>query len=261
MIPVFITIRFLDILDILFFAFLLYQIYMLVRGSVAINIFIGVIAIYLLWLLVKAFDMQLLGNFLGQVIGIGMIAIIIIFQQEIRRFLLMMGSRYSKRQSFFHSLFGSSEMAGQNVNVTAIIQACGNMSKTKTGALIVLSRISTIELYSGTGVVLNAEISASLIESVFFNGNPLHDGAMLIINGRIYAVRCILPVSQSLNMPVNQGIRHRAALGISEQNDSFSIVISEETGEISYAEYGKMTHNVSIVDLHKKLEAEFPSVS
>jgi len=258
MTPAFIIIRLLDVIDIVLFAFLLYQIYMLVRGTVAINVFIGVVLVYLFWLLVKAFDMQLLGTFLGQVIGVSLIAIIIVFQQEIRRFLFMVAS--ASRRGIIHQWLGKEE-AGYHVDVREIVQACGNMAKSRTGALLVISRISPVELYAGTGVLLNARLSAPLIETIFFNGSPLHDGALLIVHGTIHAARCILPVSQNLNVPAGLGMRHRAALGITEQNDAFVIVISEETGSISYAEYGKMTHNVSLADLQKKLEAEFPPVN
>jgi diadenylate cyclase len=257
MTQLFITIKFLDILDIFLVALLLYQFYMLIKGTVAINIFIAIFSIYLFWLIVKALNMQLLGSILGQVIGVGVIALIIVFQQEIRRFLLMIGTRYMSRQFSLENLITANRDVVPEVKIKAIARACVNMSKSKTGALIVVARNSALQLYAETGDIINANTTTSIIESIFFKNSPLHDGAMIIIADKIFAAKCILPVSQNLEIPDHMGMRHRAGLGMSEHNDSLVIIVSEETGAVSFAEYGSLTTNVTLKTLMKKLEKEF----
>lgn len=253
----FITVRALDIVDILLVAALMYQFYMLIRRTVAINIFIAIFSIYLIWLIVKALDMQLLGTILGQVIGVGVIALIIVFQQEIRRFLLMLGTRYMSRRFSIQNFFSIQNQETPKVRYKAILKAVVNMSKNKTGALIVIGRKSALQLFIETGEVINANTSQGLIESVFFKNSPLHDGALIVIEDKIFAARCLLPVSDNQDIPGNLGTRHRSGLGMSENNDSFVIIVSEETGNVSYAEYGKLTINVNLRKLIKKLESEF----
>jgi diadenylate cyclase len=257
MIDLFITVRFLDILDIFLVALLLYQFYMLIKGTVAINIFIAIFSIYLFWLVVKALNMQLLGSILGQIIGVGIIALIIVFQQEIRRFLLLIGTRYMSKKFSLENLLTASRNVLPEVKIRAIARACVNMSKSKTGALIVIERNSSLQQYAETGDIINANTTTSMIESIFFKSSPLHDGAMIIINDKIFAAKCILPVSQDLNIPANLGIRHRAGLGMSEHNDAFVIIVSEENGQVSIAEYGELTTNVTLKSLVKRLEKEF----
>jgi len=260
MLSLFITVRFFDILDIMLVAFLMYQIYMLMRGTVAMNIVVAVFSFYLLWLLVKMLNMQLLGNILGQFIGVGIIALIIVFQQEIRRFLLIIGTRYMTRKFSIENLFSYNLNAPQKVNIKAIIQACENMSKTKTGALIVIAKNSTLQLYGETGEIINANTTSSLIENIFFKNSPLHDGAIIIIDNKIFAARCILPVSENPVFPSNYGMRHRAAVGMSENNDSLIIIVSEETGNIAIAEQGRLREMTDSKALARKLEEEFSSV-
>lgn len=257
MLSLFINIKFLDILDIFLVALLLYQFYMLIKGTVAINIFITIFSIYLIWLIVKALNMQLLSAILGQVIGVGIIALIIVFQQEIRRFLLLLGTRYmSKRFSLENLLLATRDIVPK-VKTKAIARACVNMSKSKTGALIVIARNSALQLFAETGEIINANTTTVLIETIFFKNNPLHDGAIIIIGDKIFAAKCILPISQNLKIPANLGIRHRAGLGMTEFNDSLVIIVSEETGQISIAEFGRLIDNISLKELLKKLENEF----
>jgi len=257
MIPLFITLRVLDVIDILLVAYLMYKLYMLIRGTVAINIFIVIFSVYLLWLIVKALNMQLLGSILGQVIGVGVIALIIVFQQEIRRFLLLIGTRYLSRNFSLDNLFSFNLPPKPNVRIKSIVKACINMSRTRTGALIVMARRSSLDIFAETGDILNADTSSRLIESIFFKNSPLHDGAIIINDDKIYAARCILPVSENMSLPASLGMRHRAALGMTENNDSFVIAVSEETGNISVADAGKLILNLTPKVLMQRLENEF----
>jgi uncharacterized protein (TIGR00159 family) len=253
----FITIKFLDIVDILLVALLLYQFYMLIKGTVAINIFVTIFSIYLFWLVVKALNMQLLSTILGQIIGVGVIALIIVFQQEVRRFLLMIGTRYMSKQFSLENLITSNRYSLPKVRTKEIARACVNMSKNKTGALVVISRNSALHFYAETGEIINANTTTALIETLFFRGNPMHDGAIIIIGDKIFAAHCVLPMSQSLEIPSNLGMRHRAGLGMTEHNDSLVIIVSEETGQVSIAEFGRLTVEVTLKELLKKLDREF----
>lgn len=252
----FITIRFLDVIDILLVAFLLYQLYMLIKGTVAFNIFIGLFFVYLFWLLVRALDMELLGSFMGQFIGVGVLALIVVFQQEIRRFLLLIGSndqinRFLRVDRLFASDGGKG--AG-NLQIKMIVKACENMARTNTGALIVIAQKSELREYARTGEKLNARISDALLETIFFKNAPLHDGAVIVTGKRIIAARCILPLTENENLDPKMGLRHRAAVGITEATDALAIVVSEERGNISYALQGEINENVSGIELSKLLE-------
>ncbi|MDY0254797.1 MAG: diadenylate cyclase CdaA [Tenuifilaceae bacterium] len=263
LVPLFISIRILDIIDILLVAILFYQIYMLIRGTVAINIFLGIFAIYIFWLVVKALNMELLSSILGQIIGVGVIALIIVFQQEIRRFLLLLGTRYFSKNRFSieKMLMMKGEKYDTPVNIEAIVRACRNMSEAKIGALIVITQKSNLQLYAETGDIINAETSSRLIENIFFKNSPLHDGAMIIKNNLIYAVRCILPLTEKTNLSATYGLRHRAALGISEITDALVITISEETGKISFVFEGDIIENISVAKLREILEENLISKS
>lgn len=260
MILSFIAIRFLDILDILLVAFLIYQIYNLIRGTAAFNIFIAIFTFYLLWLIVKALNMQLLGNILGQVIGVGVIALIIVFQQEIRRFLLIFGSRYLSSQKFSldHIFSFRGKAATGKVNISAIVNACTNMSALKTGALIVITRKSDLFTYAKTGDIINADVSGRLLESIFFKNSPLHDGAVIIHKNRIWAARCVLPTTERLDIPAHFGMRHRAALGLTEKADGVVITVSEETGAISLSQNGRIETHIGPNRLRTLLDQLFP---
>jgi diadenylate cyclase len=258
MIHAFITFRILDIIDILLTAFLLYQVYRLIKGTVALNIFIGIFSFYLLWLLVQALNMQLLGSILGQFIGVGVIALIIVFQQEIRRFLLLIGTRYlSNKAISFDKIFSFDFRPTPKVRVSSIVKSCKSLSDKKIGALIVIARQSELLPYTQTGDVLNADTSSRLLESIFSKASPLHDGAVIIVDDKISAARCVLPISENTNLPPDYGMRHRAALGMAELTDAVIIAVSEETGEISLAESGKIRKDISMKELMSFLENEF----
>ncbi|HOG20328.1 MAG TPA: diadenylate cyclase CdaA [Salinivirgaceae bacterium] len=230
----FITIGFFDIVDILLVAILLYQAYMLIRGTVAINIFIGIFVIYLFWQLVGAFKMDLLNTIIGQFMGVGMIALIVVFQQEIRRFLLVLGTREFFNKKFsFESLFNRPNLRFRYDQIESIVYACSNMSASKTGALMVITHHGQLHSIVQTGDLINADISSRLIENIFFKNSPLHDGAMIIRDSKIIAARCILPVTKSTTVPASMGLRHRAAIGITEVANVMAVVVSEETGNIS----------------------------
>jgi len=258
MLQAFITIRILDIIDVLLVAYLMYQVYLLIRGTVAMNIFIGILFVYLLWIIVKALEMQVLGTILGNVIGVGVIALIIVFAPEIRRFLIYIGNQYFSRNPLSLDKVIPINITQQSkVRTKSIIKACINMSKSKTGALIVISKKSELNVYADTGDMLNAETTSRLIESIFNKSSPLHDGALIISHDKVLAARCVLPVSDNLNLPPNFGLRHRAALGMSENTDSLIIVVSEQTGQISMAESGRLQTEVDTKDLMAKLEIDF----
>ncbi len=256
----FLDIRFLDVLDIILVAYILYQVYTLIKGTVALNIFIGIIAVYLIWLVVRASNMKLLGSILGQVMGVGVIALIVVFQQEIRRFLLYIGSRYFSNKNFsIENLFARILQTPEKpkVRVYPIVKACLYFAKTKTGALIVIENKSGLYSYIENGEKIDALTSCHLLETIFFKNTPLHDGAVIISGPRIVAARCVLPVSESLNIPKKLGLRHRSALGISENSDALVIVVSEETGFISYCHFGKLHLNITATELRRLLENLF----
>lgn len=253
--PVFITIRFLDILDILLVALLLYQLYRLIKGTVAFNIVIGLFSLYLLWLVVKALNMQLLGSIMGQFIGVGVLALIIVFHPEIRKFLVFIGTNYNvNRVLSLDKLFGTQK--GKTVEeeqIEILADACFSLSKSKTGALIVIARASELDDQIRTGEILNAQISSSLLRTIFFKNTPLHDGAVIIKNNIIVAAGCILPLTQR-DVDKTLGLRHRAAIGITENTDAVAIIVSEERGSVSYAEEGDIKRRISREVLIELLE-------
>jgi len=256
----FISVRLLDILDILIVAFLLFKVYQLLKGGTAMNIFVGIIAIYVLWwLFVKILDMQLLGAILGQFMSVGVLALIIVFQQEVRRFLLVIGSNsFAGKDSITRKLlpWNWKNQAVTPANITPIVKACISMSKNKTGAIMVIARTSDLKFYESTGDLMDADVSKRLLESIFFKNSPLHDGAVIIENNKIKAARCVLPVTENTDLPAQYGMRHRAALGITEQNDAISLIVSEETGQISMALDGKIYPNLSAEELERLLIKE-----
>lgn len=258
MLTAFIHIRLLDVIDIIFVAILLYQIYMLIRGTVAFNIFLGIAAIYVFWWAVRALKMELLSSIIGQVIGVGVIALIIVFQQEIRRFLIYIGSRYVDGNRISFEKFLNIRFEGKSkIKYKSVIKAVMQMAQEKTGALIVVRRKSNLDIFNETGDLLNAETSSRLLLSIFHRKSPLHDGAVIIDGEKIKAARVILPVTEKLDLPPEYGLRHRAAMGISEVTDSFVVVVSEETGQISIAEHGILQKNITSKTLMQKLEEEF----
>ena len=243
-----------DIIDILLVGVLIYQIYRLIKGTAALNIFIGIIIIYLAWFVVNALNMRLLSAITGQVLSVGVIALIVIFQQEIRRFLIHLGSDASGHRNITKAIFGHKSNKVPLEILEEITQACRKMSETKTGALIVMSHTSSLEFVIETGDTLDANIKRRLIENIFYKNAPLHDGAMIISNNRIVAARCMLPMSESQNIPANLGMRHRAAAGLTEQTDATVIVVSEQTGNISFVKNGEIKVMSSIIELRQCIE-------
>lgn len=256
MVTLFIHIRILDLVDIFLVAVLLFMLYKLLKGTAAINIFLGIVAIFILWKITAAFKMQLLADILGSFISVGIIALLIIFQPEIRQFLLALGTpsflgKYGKRFSFLSNWFETS----YETDTDPVVVACQHMSHLKQGALIVITRQNELQQIVNTGVVIDAEISSPLIENLFFKNSPLHDGAMIITQNRIKAAGCVLPVSKK-KLPRYAGLRHRAAIGLTEVSDAIAIVVSEETGNISYCMGGNIRHNIEPVTLQQKLASD-----
>ena len=240
MTDLFIQIRIVDIIDILLVALLLFGLYRLLKGTAAISIFVGIVAIFLIWQLVNVLQMELLTSILGAFVSVGFIALIIIFQPEIRRFLFTIGA---KTQTGEIKAFRIFRRKTQHIalDTDTICQACKSMSDIKQGALIVITRQNTLTDIVMTGVTIDAEISKPLIENIFFKNSPLHDGAMIITDNKIAAARCILPVTNNTDLPGHYGLRHRAAIGVSENNDCIVLVVSEETGNISLVKSGTIT--------------------
>lgn len=236
----FIPISIVDLLDIVLVAILLFWLYRKMKGSSAIRILSGVIVIYLIWILVKALNMGLLSTILGQIISVGMIALLIIFQPELRRFLQMIGMRRGKFH--FVSRFFTSEDTDDTA-ASPIVSACIDMSQEKTGALIVLTRQDKLPAIVENGIQVDATITASLLKNIFFKNAPLHDGAVIIDHNRIVAAKCILPMTQR-EVPKEYGTRHRSAIGMSDVSDAVVIVVSEETGGISIAKKGKIRRDI-----------------
>ena len=252
----FITIRALDVVDILLVSILLYQMYRIIKGTVAFSIFIGFFLVYVSWLVIKALNLELLSTLMGQFIGVGVLALIVVFQQEIRRFLLLIGTNYQTKRSFgFDKLFASEKIKpATNIQIKEIVRACDNLARSKTGALIVIPQNTELKDIIRSGEKMNARISSALLETIFFKNTPLHDGAVVIVGTRIAAARCILPLTERHDLDPGLGLRHRAAVGISEVTDAIAIVVSEETGNISLASQGELMHKISIVQLTTELE-------
>ncbi|MDP4184541.1 MAG: diadenylate cyclase CdaA [Bacteroidota bacterium] len=260
MIDLFIKFEFINLVDILLVALLLYELYMLIRGTVALSIIMGIFLFYLAWLLAKALNMELMSTILGQFMGVGVLALIIVFQQEIRRMFLTIGTKYKLHQKFSLDTFFSKNLKQTtDEHLRSIVQACEDMAKTKTGALIVIARDAELKDYTRTGERLNARISPSLIETIFFKNSPLHDGAVIIVGNKIVAARCILPISDKQGLNPEFGLRHRAALGMSENTDSQIIIVSEERGTISYALTGEIKQNLEPYELMELLESGLTS--
>ncbi len=257
-ITAFIDLRLLDIIDILLVAVLLFELYNLLKGTVAINIFIGILAIFLLWQFVSALQMELLSKILGAFFSVGFIALIVIFQPEIRRFLLALGTPAIIRKKSRRFLFWRFSLKNINLlDVDTIIVACQRLADTHTGALIIITKQNELSQYLETGEIIDAKVSSPLIENIFFKNSPLHDGAIIISGNQIRAAGCVLPVSNNNELPKRLGLRHRAGIGITEYSDSIAIIISEQTGRIAYAKEGKIKLRVPPAQLKDFLEAEF----
>jgi len=248
----FLEVSIVDLIDIALVTLLLHQAYKLIRGSLAIRVFIGFLFLYLLFLVVKAAGMELVTNILGQFMGVGVLAVIILFQQEIRKFLLLVGRTTTLDEgNFMQSLrsFWSNGSALQRSDVSALVDASKTLGASNTGGLIVISKSSELKFYADSGDRLDAVISKRLLLSIFNKYSPLHDGAVIVHDNKIVAARCILPVTERDDLPAHFGLRHRAAIGMSEATDTLLIVISEETGQMSVVKSGQIFPNISAKEL------------
>ena len=243
-----------DIIDILLVALLLYYLYSVMKKSGTINIFVGILSVIGVWIITSGiFDMKLTGTILDKFMNIGLIILVILFQDQVKRFLVDLGSQ-NKWRAIRRLIFRQEDTGEDNhAHIMPIVYSCMNMSKTKTGALIVIQRKMPLTDYEKTGDEIHADINMRLIENIFFKNSPLHDGAMIIGQRSITAAGCILPVSHDMNIPKSLGLRHRAALGMSQVTDAVCIIVSEETGNISVAKDGALSVKVSAIDLEKIL--------
>ena len=249
-----------DVLDILLVAFIIYQLYTLIRGTIAANIFIGLALIYVLYFVVKALEMHMLTKILENFVNVGLIAVIVVFQQEIRRFLLLVGKNASlqRNKAWWRYFFGKAEDEKNNyARIKPIIDACKSMKQTRTGALIVFAKFYDEQFYQNSCEVIDSKISKRLLESIFQKNSPLHDGAVVISENKIKAASCILPLTDKADLPPQFGLRHRAGIGVTETNEATAIIVSEETGEISYAKQGRVKMNISFAELEKLLNKDF----
>lgn len=255
----FLDIAFVDLVDIFLVALLLYNLYKLIRGSVALRIAVGFLSLYLTYLVVKATRMGLLSEILGQFMEVGVLAAIILFQQEIRKFLLLIGRSTDVRKiPLLGWLRGKRvEEEAEPLDSSSIVEAMKSMSLSKTGALIVISKQDDLRFYAETGDILDAQISKRLLQSVFFKNSPLHDGAVLIQNNRLLAARCILPVTENQELPANMGLRHRAAVGMTEVTNTAVLTVSEETGNMSFVQAGVIYGNLTAAEVRQKIREYF----
>ena len=255
-------IRLLDVLDILLVAFILYELYNLLKGSVSINMFFAIVAMFFIWRVTDALQMEMLREILGAFFSVGIIALFIIFQPEIRQFLLTLGKpdfMQKKRRRFLFWHFNVTNPFF--VDIDKVVHACQKMANNKQGALIILTRHHELKIIKDTGQYINAEVSVELLENIFFPNSPLHDGAVIISGNKIEAARCILPVSRSPKLTAGLGLRHRAAVGVTEQSDAIAIIVSEQTGKISYSEAGELVRNVQPSVLRDLLEEKMQNIS
>lgn len=257
-IQLFLHVRVLDVIDILLVSLLLFSLYQLLKGTAAVNIFLGILAIFVIWRIVKSLHMDLLSDLLGAFISVGFIAFIVVFQPEIRKFLLAIGSPGFISSQRFRSLFSRLHMNDQNFHeIDSLVQACNRMSNSFTGALIIIVRKNDLTEYKETGTQLDALITDQLVESIFYKNNPIHDGAVIISENRIIAARCILPVSANMDIPAELGLRHRSAIGITEKSDAIAVIVSEQSGKISYCREGELYQDVKVSGLKAMLTADF----
>lgn len=244
-----------DIVDILIVATILFYVYKIMKESGTLSIFLGVLAFIVVWFVASVFlQMELTGRILDKFMNIGLLILVIIFQDQIKRFLVEIGSH--RRWRLIHYIFKRKKEKNeveQKAWVMPIVYACINMSKSKTGALIIIKNNVPLDVYENSGDIIDAAVNSRLIENIFFKNSPLHDGAMIIDGGRIRSAGCILPVSHDENVPRQLGLRHRSALGMSQVTDSLAIIVSEETGNISIAYKGKLSLRLSPTDLESRL--------
>jgi len=245
-----------DAIDIFLVAFLMYQVYKLMRSSGTMAIFSGVVSIIVVWVLVyEVLEMRLIGGILDKFISIGFLVLVILFQDDIRRFLVALGSNRGWR--FFYNIFKrKTDDSETQKYIASVVLACLNMAKRKTGALIVIQREMDLEPYIQTGEMFRADVNARLIENIFFKNSPLHDGALILSNNEIKAAGCILPIAHNVAIPKEMGLRHRSGLGMSIETDAIAIIVSEERGAISVALNGKLSIDITAEDLQQILSGE-----
>jgi uncharacterized protein (TIGR00159 family) len=260
----FVSFRVFDIVDILLAALIIYALFKIIKGSIALNIFVGILIFYILWYIVKAVNMRLLSTILGQFIGVGVIAVLIVFQQEVRRFLLMVGKNrfvYIKNLSWREMMpWNWKQTQEHDINFEELAKTCRHLSKTLTGAIIIVARTSELKFFASTGVQLDADMSSKLLETIFLKKSPLHDGAVIMVKNKLKAASCILPVSEASDLPAEFGLRHRSGLGIAEQTDAMAIIVSEETGRISVASKGDIVDVTKDDDLGRRFFQEYYEV-
>jgi diadenylate cyclase len=250
----FLEVSWVDLIDISLVAVLLYQVYKLIRGSLAVNIFLGILALYLVYLIVRAAQMELLATILGQFMGVGVLAMIILFQPEIRKFLLLIGRTTEiNRDSIFRGITNWHPEPHDDFDVHELIEAVKSLKATRTGALMVFSRDIELKFYAETGDPLDAKVNKRLLLSIFNKNSPLHDGAIIIHKGRIKAARCVLPVSENDHLPPHFGLRHRSAIGMSETTDTLILVVSEETGRLILSRNGKYIRGLRLKQVEQKI--------
>lgn len=249
----FLEVAWVDLIDIALVSILLYQVYKLIRGSIAVNIFLGILALYFVYLIVRAAQMELLTTILGQFMGVGVLAMIILFQPEIRKFLLVIGRGTEFRDNFLRNLASGKQVYHDDFDIHQVTEAVKTLKASRTGALIVFSRDTELRFYIQTGDALDAEVTKGLLISIFNKNSPLHDGAVIIYKGRIKAARCVLPVSENDHLPANYGLRHRSAIGMSESTDTLVVAISEETGRLILARNGKYIRGLKLKQVERKI--------
>ena len=253
----FIEFKITDIIDIVLVALLLFYVYKLVRGTVAINIFIGIVIVWVIWRLTDLLEIKMINSIVGGFMNIGLIALIIVFQQEIRKFLLMLGSTsFSNKWIIKNFKFVKQPPHNSSNDVKTILAACYKLAETKTGVLLVIERDNSLDFVANSGDKMNIEVSQPIIESIFYKNSPLHDGAAIIVDNYIIATRVILPVSDQRSIPQRFGLRHRAAVGITEKTDALALVVSEESGLISYIKNGEFVLFNDRLDLERILNED-----
>ncbi|MCR5588347.1 MAG: diadenylate cyclase CdaA [Bacteroidales bacterium] len=250
------ALRFIDVLDIAIVAVLVYYIYRMARGTNVMLIFWALVILLVAWRVADELGMRLLGAILSAVASVGLIALVVIFQPEIRKFLLFLGTKTQLNESLWKRLqFWRRNMQSKNaVSYEPYVNACMHMSQSKTGALIVFKRQNSVDELIDTGERIDALASSALVEALFFKNSPLHDGAVIAHGNQLLAARCILPVTSRLDIDPNLGLRHRSAIGVTEQLDVLAVIVSEETGAISYAIGGQIHHDIGPVKLRQALE-------
>ncbi len=256
----FLDLSFIDLLDIILVALIIFVIFRWIRGTSAMSIFVAILTLYVARVVVMAFNMKLMSAILGQLLDVGVIALIIIFQPEIRKFLIRFGSRYlmeAGQNGFLGRLFRNKAAVMGSAAVKEVTEACRSMSEQKTGALIVIPHKSSLDFVIETGDRIDANINKRLIMNIFFKNSPLHDGAMVMSSNHIIAARCTLPITEKTDIPAHYGMRHKAAIGISEETDADVIVVSEETGQISFVKGGNITPLSSANELQLLLNNSF----